>query len=227
MLKALFFLASLFHPQHKEFEEYQECPAFEAIYESFLGENLISSKEWKSYLIEEDPYQEAEDIGEEARKLFKRYAKKGSVVIDFVSKYGGDALLFSHLVGVDGKVLAFVSDPDKLRALFWNLVRAHIQNTRIYHSSENLDALGLEDVSMIRIDAKGKEDVVLEKAKETIQRCRPALLIHMLGGISLELGDRYIKQEFESRLHQLQKWGYTTQHVEGMWYLALPKNYRE
>ncbi|MDN3505953.1 MAG: hypothetical protein P0S96_01840 [Simkaniaceae bacterium] len=218
------FLSTLFHPELKEFEEYDEFPVFEENFESFLGESLIGSEEWKRYLTEEDPQVEAEPISKKGRDLFKLYARQGSVVIDFVTGYGGDALLFSRLVGPDGKVLALASDPDKLRALFWNLVRSHVQNTKVYHTSERLDDLDLEDVSMLLVDAKGKEDIMLEGAKKTIQRCKPALLVHMLGGLSVENGDRYIKQEFEERFQQMRNWGYTTQHVEGAWYLALPKD---
>jgi len=227
MIKTLFFLTTLFHPEHQEFQEYQEFPAFEAIFESFLGENLIGSREWKQYLIEKDPCIEAEAVSDRFSSLFKQYAKKRSQVVDYLSGYGGDALLFSRLVGVDGKVLAFSSESEKLRGLFWNLVRAHVQNTKIYHSGEDLDAMDLEDVSMIRIDARGKEDVVLERAKKTIQRCKPVLLVNMLGGIAIENGDRYIKKELESRLGKIKRLGYTTQLVEGAWYLALPENYLE
>lgn len=42
-----------------------------------------------------------------------------------------------------------------------------------------LDALGLRDVNLIKIDVEGHELSVLEGARDTLERCRPSLLIEV------------------------------------------------
>ena len=80
----------------------------------------------------------------------------------------------------------------------------------------------LEDVSLIRIDANGRENLILKGAEKTIQRCKPVLILNMLGGIAIERGDRFIKQEMDRRISDIRKMGYNLQRIEGSWYLGLP-----
>jgi hypothetical protein len=213
------FLSILFHPAYSEFEEYREFPEYVEQFDTFLGESLIGSKEWKPYLLEKDPQLPAEKVDEKAKQVFARYARRGSAVIDYISKYGGDALELSKQVGAEGKVFALAKEPEKLRALFWNLLRAHVHNAKVYHASEPIENWNGETISMIRIDAHGREDQILNSAGAIIKRCRPVLLINMLGGLSMESTDPYLKHELDRRLEEIEGWGYTQQTLEGSWVL--------
>lgn len=224
MLGMLLFLSAQLPPIEEDFEEWKEFEVVEETYENFVGESLIGSKEWTEYLEEMDPHFDAESIDSDWHILYERYIKKGSVAIDFGAGCGGRVLAFAPLVGGDGAIVAFESEPKLFRGLFWNLIRGKIQNAKIYCCIEDdrIDLLELENVSLLRIDAQGKEDCILKGAAKTIRRCKPVLMINLLGGIVIERSDRFIKEEFDRRMGEIQKMGYKTQRIHDSWYLALP-----
>ncbi|NGX59483.1 MAG: hypothetical protein KR126chlam3_00635 [Chlamydiae bacterium] len=224
MLLSLFFLTGQIVPIDGEFEEWDEFEVIEDSYENFIGESLIGSTEWTDYLQELDPHLDAEPIESDLHILFQRYIKKGSVAVDYGAGCGGRALAFAPLVGTDGRVIALECEPELFRGLFWNLVRGKVQNAKIYCCIEDdrIDSLELENVSMLRIDAKGREDCILKGAVKTIRKYKPVLMINLLGGIVIEQSDRFIKQEFECRMGEIQKMGYRLQRIQDSWYLALP-----
>ncbi|NGX46948.1 MAG: hypothetical protein K1000chlam3_00315 [Chlamydiae bacterium] len=223
MIRTWLLLSALLPTLDSEFEEWEEFQTIEETYEEFIGESLIGSKEWAEYLQELDPHIDPEPIDPNWNILFERYIKKKSVVIDYGAKSGGQTLAFAHLVGGDGKVLAFEPKPELFRGLFWNLVRNNVQNARIVcpEAEEQIDLLELENVSLIRIDANGRENLILKGAEKTIQRCKPVLMLNMLGGIAIERSDRFIKQEMDRRVSEIRKMGYNLQRIGDSWYLGL------
>ena len=70
-----------------------------------------------------------------------------------------------------------------------------------------LDALGLPDVDLIKIDVEGHELAVLEGARATIERCRPALLI--------EIEERHAENGIAVVEDYLRKLGYSGYFLDG------------
>lgn len=218
-------MMSDFPPLAQEFEPIKEYRILKETYETFIGEDLIGSKDWSDFLLREDPQIPPEILDPNWEGLLLRLIKEGSTVIDYGARAGGRSLLFSQAVGIEGQVIAFEPNCEYFRALFWNLVHARIRQAKIYcpKEIEPIDTYKLENVSLIIIDAMGKEDMVLAKAVHTIHKNKPALILNILGGIPLERGDRFIHREFERRIAEIQKLGYTTQKINDRWYLALPR----
>jgi FkbM family methyltransferase len=53
-----------------------------------------------------------------------------------------------------------------------------------------IDSFGFSDVSFVKIDVEGYELPVVEGARETIQRCRPLILLEQAGNDELHFGRR-------------------------------------
>ena len=62
----------------------------------------------------------------------------------------------------------------------------------------SLDSLQLSDVSVMKIDVEGAEDRVIEGARETIQSCKPTIIIEIIPGPNRE-----------ATIKNLQNMGYT------------------
>lgn len=159
--------------------------------------------------------------------LLQGYLRGGGTVVDYGAGNGIWTVALADLVGRDGKVVAFESHPKNFIEMFWNLVLNHIQNAELYCTSldskeMNLDALELDDVSLIRINADGKEDSFLKGATATIRKNRPILIVKILGGIPKDWADRFVLDEYARRLKQIETMGYTTQQINSGEYLALP-----
>jgi predicted O-methyltransferase YrrM len=162
--------------------------------------------------------------------LYEEYVKEGSCVIDFGAKNGMRTLVLSQLVGERGKVIAFESRPQLFKEMYWNMLAARVSNVELYcvpfwEKEQQLDAFYFENVSLLRIDASGREDIFLKGAIGTILKCRPVLIVNLLGGIPVEKVDYYVEQELTRRLETLHKMGYTTERLEKSLYLALPKGF--
>lgn len=85
-----------------------------------------------------------------------------------------------------------------------------------------LDSLNLSNVSLIKIDVEHSEDLVLEGARETIKRNRPAIIIEICGGYNVETAPDEIKLKVAATRQKLQEMNYTIERVDGHNYLALP-----
>lgn len=155
--------------------------------------------------------------------LLERYLKRGGTIVDYGAGNGIWTVALADLVGHEGKVVAFEPHPKDFVEMFWNLVVNHIQNAELYCEKEcSLDALELEKVALIRINADGKEDDFLIGASRTIEKCKPVLIVKMLGGIPYGWADRFVMNEYNRRLKQIEKLGYTTRQISSGEYLALP-----
>lgn len=212
----------------------------EVIVTQFSRENLIAAQENREDLIalvhtfsEKDYDVIKTDDGyffvHEDEKLqvcpeLKQYIKKGCTAIDYGAGNGVWTVALADLVGCEGKVVAFESHPQLFKEMFWNVALNHIQNAQLFCDDKTLDALNLENVAVIRINADGREDTFLAGASETIKTHKPILIIKMLGGIPLEWADRFVRQEYDKQMDQIHRMGYTTRQIASGDYLALPKN---
>lgn len=153
----------------------------------------------------------------------EQYIKKGGLAIDYGAGNGHWTVAMSEWVGSQGKVIAFETEQDLFKEMFWNLILNHVQNVQLFCSTPHeLDQLALDNVSLIRINAEGREDLFLKGATKTIQEQKPVLIINMLGGIPPIWFDRYIKESYEDRFKLIHAMGYRTEKMESGEYLALP-----
>lgn len=124
------------------------------------------------------------------------HTREGGKVIA-VGGNGSPLLLdFSELVGTDGRVYVFESNPKAFTELVINNALNQCKNVKFYRSDatgqtkqrgnvpngETLDSLQLENISFVRIDANGQEMKVIEGALKTILRDKPTLLIRIAQG---------------------------------------------
>ena len=154
--------------------------------------------------------------------FLERYAKEGSTVVDFGAQFGAYTVALSRFVGLQGRVLSFEMDRCRFRELFWNAQLNNVQNAQLFFSERMLDSLELTDVSLVILDAHGREDVFLRGAKKTIQRCKPAIILNIVGGVNLERRDRYVKEEYDNRIEKFRELGYSLRPIDSEHYLALP-----
>lgn len=222
MMNIFFLFPALF----SQFEEWDEFSEEYTTFDTYVGESLVGSTERAAFLLEKDPHIPPNDLANEWKMLFSKYVKAGDTVLDYGARVGEFAIPLSKLVGSDGSVVAIESDLPLFRGLFWNLVRGHRKNVKIFSLGLNqpIDDLELPKISLMRIDANGREDLFLRGAEETLKRFKPTLLIRILGEIDVERADRYIQEEYERRLEGIHELGYDTQQLFGSWYLG---TYRE
>ncbi len=86
-----------------------------------------------------------------------------------------------------------------------------------------LDSLLLSNVSLLKIDVEGSENIVLDGARRTIQQNRPVIIIEICGGIPLEKADSATKLKIAATKTKLKKMGYTVSRIDSENYLAIPK----
>ena len=214
-----FFTGELIPPQERQaqLEEYME---------EFQEEQYecIETAQFRLLLRQGEPYREDEEI----KILLKRHIREGSTYVEYGARNGAYALEALPFLGLSGGLVFLESDPERFRELFWNLRINHVSNAALYCFSldtgeKKLDDLNLSDVSLIRIEANGREDVILRGAEKTIQANRPVLILNMMGGIPLGFTDRFVKQEYEDRIEYLSQLGYNTHCIRKNLYLAVPK----
>lgn len=167
---------------------------------------------------------EMEEIDPKIEEVVASYIRPGTTVIDYGAKTGASSILCASLAE---RVIAIEENKPRFRQLYQNMISNRIENIQLYCCSfgekgEPLDNLRLENVSCILVDAQGREDQILEGLKKTIERCKPALILSIVGGISIENADRYVMQEYQKRLEDIEKLGYSTQQITSSRYLALP-----
>lgn len=86
-----------------------------------------------------------------------------------------------------------------------------------------LDSFGFRNVSFIKIDVEGAEDMVLQGARATIQRNRPVILIEIQGGHLYEKAKPEVRAKIDATRARLTAMGYRTEHLRGHDYLAIPQ----
>ena len=86
-----------------------------------------------------------------------------------------------------------------------------------------LDSFGFRNVSFIKIDVEGAEDLVLDGARDTIRRNRPVILIEIHGGQVYEKATPEVRSGIDATRARLTEMGYKTEHIRGHDYLAIPQ----
>lgn len=216
-------------------EPFEEFLEHETVQEEILvptfEDSLIAPQEDRDELIEY--VKEGEDshlyLSSSCpfEELLERVVKPGSCVVNVGAKEGISTLALSSLVGPEGEVHSFNFSPEVFRAQYWNLVHNGVSNAKLYcnilqEGGKTLDALELKNVSLLIIDAHGREDLFLKGAGATIRRERPVIILNMLGGISLEQTDLYVREKFHKRMENIRKYDYTMQRISSSYYLGLP-----
>ena len=159
---------------------------------------------------------------------FDRYITPDSTIVDYGAGQGAFILSFAPYVGLMGKLVAFESNREDFKALYWNLTLNQVQNAKLYcmrlnDKTNTLDALKIENVSLIRINMLGDETPFLKGAWQTITRDKPVLYLKMAGGLPLARVDRYIQQVITKQLDLIHQMGYRTEVIGHAEYLALPQ----
>jgi len=86
-----------------------------------------------------------------------------------------------------------------------------------------LDSFAFKNVSLIKIDVEHFEDFLLEGARLTIARSRPAIVIEIMGGFDHTNPPPEAKARIEGTAALLKSMGYRLQRIHGPDYLALPE----
>lgn len=71
---------------------------------------------------------------------------------------------------------------------------------RISVATQRLDECGLQNIGFIKIDVEGHEMAVLEGAEETLQRCRPIILV--------EIEQHHIKRDIHEEFDEIESKNY-------------------
>lgn len=168
--------------------------------------------------------------------LLQDYARPGTVAIDAGASIGTTTMALCDAVGPRGHVIAFEARPKMFSELFHNLVLNQIKNVRLYWgtlSAENgkmelssnwtvagcpavakksLDYFRLKNVSLIKIDLDQLNLDFISGAKQTIEKCKPVILIENSGSTP--------------NLTPLTSLNYTIHEYEPHIFVALPYDYK-
>lgn len=182
--------------------------------------------------------------------LMGKYVIPGSTVLDIGAHIGSLTNPLCDLVGPTGQVIAFEPILSTFSELCWNMALNRRTNVKLYWAAigaENtfissrklgldspetsefnvqilsLDSLHLNNISFIKVDIESMEDQFILGAQETLKRCRPALLIELMGGHSYDTATPEIKEAIDYRIQLLEQLDYKVYPLGGHDYLALPK----
>lgn len=89
-----------------------------------------------------------------------------------------------------------------------------------------LDSLNLTNVSFIKIDVDGCDDIFLDGARETILRNKPVMVMEILGGADIDTGTAEQKQQILNTINKIKDLGYELERVFIHDYLCTPVDYQ-
>jgi FkbM family methyltransferase len=89
--------------------------------------------------------------------------------------------------------------------------------------SMTIDSLMLDNLEFMKIDVEGHELRCLQGATETIHRCRPTMVIEILGGHCLQTAPPPIATEIQRRIQSICALGYIAEQVSEHDYLFRPR----
>ncbi len=177
-------------------------------------------------------------------ELIKEYINPGSTVLEIGTNFGTQTLSLSKAVGLDGKVLVLETDPKKFNNLFMNLAINNVKNTKLFFTTNansdlnknfnfsfdqiNIDSLGLNNISLIKIDIKNIEETILDGMKETLEKHHPVILLKITKNHNnSETVDQTPKANLYNVEGKLQSMNYTIQNIESNDYIAYPNEQKE
>lgn len=85
-----------------------------------------------------------------------------------------------------------------------------------------IDSLNLTNVSLIKIDVEGMENLVLDGATQTILTNHPVIIIEIMGGHNFATAPSSIRHQILHTLDQIDNLGYTTTQLHSHDWLAIP-----
>ena len=153
----------------------------------FAGDNLVNAS------LRDD-----NERSEAAQGLLRALVEEGSTIVDVGAYVGMHTLAFSRFVGPTGAVVAIEPQTHPFALLARNveangLTNVRAENVRVSNRpadanpdgelasgtarTTTIDALGLADCALIRIDLEGEEESVLRGAIDTLQRSAPAVYV--------------------------------------------------
>ncbi len=85
-----------------------------------------------------------------------------------------------------------------------------------------LDSLGLNNVSLIKMDVEYYEDYALQGARKTILRNKPVIIFEIMGNYDYNNCTQEIKDRFDKTINYVKSLGYDVELIFGNDYLARP-----
>ena len=85
-----------------------------------------------------------------------------------------------------------------------------------------LDSYKFENISLIKIDVEGLENQVLMGAYDTIKRCKPVMIVEILGGTPIENADDNNRNYILHTIHHIKTLGYSVERIAFSDYLCIP-----
>lgn len=136
-----------------------------------------------------------EVVAAELERLFA-LLRRGDTVIDASAGFGARALALAQRVGTRGRLLAFEAEPSRFALLEANLRENRLPQAQAQCAAlapaagartTSVDALGLQELRLIRMDVDAHSAELLRGARETLRSLRP--LVHLAGGEGERLAD--------------------------------------
>jgi FkbM family methyltransferase len=89
--------------------------------------------------------------------------------------------------------------------------------------SVTIDSLAIDNVGFMKVDVEGHELCCLKGAMETIRRCRPTMVIEIMGGHCLQTATPPIAAEIRRRVEIICSLGYLADQLSEHDYLFRPR----
>lgn len=137
-------------------------------------------------------------------------------------KLNNKANIFPHL--------CWVSDENKIVPVTYFYGSAyspvHSPDDKEYNLNiRTLDSFGYEDIKLMKIDVECTEDQVLDGARNTILKCKPILIIEIMGGYGHD-NSTVVRNRIKNTIEKLEALGYEVSKIWVDDYLCLPRSGR-
>jgi precorrin-6B methylase 2 len=146
----------------------------------------------------DDPVQQCHAVGQfsdlEALEALRTGVRRGASILDIGAGGGNHSVYFDRVMQAK-RVVAIEADPRAQNLLRTNCLLNGLAAMDLSHLDEAPAGLAGERFDVVRIDARGIEIDVLEGLSDTLQRCRPLLLVEVQ------------QQNWERLLLLLKRWG--------------------
>ena len=87
---------------------------------------------------------------------------------------------------------------------------------------KTLDSFHYDNISVIKIDVEGLENEVLKGAYQTIQRCKPVMIVEILGGVVIESATPEQGQYIRDTIRHIESLNYSVERISFSDYLCKP-----
>lgn len=187
--------------------------------------NLLPNKKDQDLidLNEPIPVHQGNELSCYVDTLLRSLLQKGDSAVDLGMGIGA---CIAEKIGKKGRVYVYESNPDSFRRSYWELSNLLATQAYLYFLDHEADGTLVikpeEKIKLVSISAGGREKQAFESLKDLIKRDRPAILVEIIGGISLEQADEHVKREYKERRKAIEQMGYHFTFNEKDFHLALP-----